>query len=89
MKSSNLQWWVYILVAEQDERTYVGVTVDVTRRLRQHNGELVGGAKSTRPFRPWSLAKTHGPYENRSQAQVVEAQVKRASGRDRIRVEPI
>ena len=89
MKSSSPQWWVYILSAEQDERTYVGVTVDVPRRLRQHNGELVGGAKSTRPFRPWGLVKTHGPYKNRSEAQVVEAQVKRASGRNRIQVKPI
>jgi len=89
MKSSSPQWWVYILIAVQDGRTYVGVTVDVPRRLRQHNGELVGGAKSTRPFRPWSLAKTHGPYGNRSQAQTVEAQVKKASGRNRIQVEPV
>lgn len=36
---------VYILVNER--KTYVGITNNMTRRLRQHNGELVGGARYT------------------------------------------
>ncbi|MDA8660247.1 GIY-YIG nuclease family protein [Luminiphilus sp.] len=35
-------WWVY-LVRCSDQTLYSGVTVDLTRRVRQHNGELVGG----------------------------------------------
>jgi len=33
--------------------TYVGASVDALHRLRQHNGELVGGARYTSRFRPW------------------------------------
>lgn len=37
----------YLLVTDDGRHTYVGATVDVDRRLRQHNHELVGGARAT------------------------------------------
>ena len=39
-------WFVYLLVAE-DGATYVGATVDLEHRLRQHNGQIGGGARAT------------------------------------------
>jgi predicted GIY-YIG superfamily endonuclease len=40
-----MPFFVYLLVCERT--TYVGATVDVDHRLRQHNGEIKGGAKAT------------------------------------------
>lgn len=39
-------WYCYLL--QSDTKTYVGATVDPDRRLRQHNGQIGGGAKATR-----------------------------------------
>ena len=38
--------YVYLLVCS-DNSTYIGATVNLERRLRQHNHEIAGGAKRT------------------------------------------
>jgi structure-specific endonuclease subunit SLX1 len=39
--------FVYLLVTHTLSNTYVGATVDLDRRLRQHNREIKGGAHAT------------------------------------------
>jgi len=46
----------YIIVSHNSNKTYVGITNDFQKRIRQHNGDLVGGAKYTHDGRPWRLA---------------------------------
>jgi predicted GIY-YIG superfamily endonuclease len=40
------EFFVYLLLSS-DNATYVGATVDLDRRLRQHNKEIKGGAHMT------------------------------------------
>ena len=41
-----MSFYVYLLLSS-DNSTYVGATVDLDRRLRQHNKEIKGGAYAT------------------------------------------
>jgi predicted GIY-YIG superfamily endonuclease len=40
--------YCYFLMDDSLRKSYIGYTINLDRRLRQHNGELVGGAKYTR-----------------------------------------
>lgn len=78
-----MRWFVYVLVSTTNIRTYVGISTDPPRRLKQHNGRLPGGAKSTRAGRPWKIGTTYGPFD-RSEASKVEYQVKKLRGQKRL-----
>ena len=50
----NTNWYVYVVQCA-DGSLYTGVATDLQRRLRQHNGELTGGARYTMGRRPVQL----------------------------------
>lgn len=69
------RWCVYILRCSTGE-FYTGCTVNVERRLRQHNNGV--GSKFTRSRRPVKLVYQE-PCEDRSSALRREYQIKRMS----------
>lgn len=70
-------WSVYILQCA-DGTLYTGIARDLQRRLRQHNGELVGGPRYTRGRRPVRLLWSDTAID-RSVAQQREAAIKKLS----------
>ena len=47
-------WTIYILECG-DKTLYCGITNNIENRLKQHNGEIKGGAKYTRSRQPLEL----------------------------------
>lgn len=76
------QWHVYILRCA-DATLYTGVATDPQRRLRQHNGELVGGPRYTRGRRPVQLVWLERA-DDRACAQQREAQIKKMSRAEKL-----
>lgn len=75
-------YFVYLLKEIEGNRTYVGFTSDLQRRLKQHNGELKGGAKSTRG-RIWEI---HGyiEVEDMREGLQLEWRIKHPYGKKKI-----
>lgn len=48
---ASLEYYVYMLGDRGSNRRYIGCTNNLKRRIRQHRGDIVGGAKYTRSFK--------------------------------------
>ena len=45
-------YYMYVLMSLDGRKTYVGITSDINRRLKEHNS---GKEKSTKPYLPYKL----------------------------------
>ena len=70
-------WLIYILKCV-DGSLYCGITNNIERRLKQHKGEIIGGAKYTRSHWPCKLVYKE-KSASRSQASQREAIIKKMS----------
>lgn len=68
-------YYLYLLRCEGDT-VYTGITTDLSRRMKQHQGELPGGAKYTAAHPPTELAAAW-TVPDRSAASRLERAVKR------------
>lgn len=56
--------------------TYNGSTNNLVRRLRQHNGEITGGARATRGKGPWVYLAVWEGFESKIEALSCEWRIK-------------
>ncbi len=70
-------WYIYILRSLKDGNHYVGMTTDLSRRLREHNS---GNVRSTKARAPFILVHTE-QQEDISAARAREKYFKSGAGR--------
>ena len=74
---------VYIVVCA-DKTFYTGITVDLRRRIIEHNSSKLA-AKYTSARRHVRLVYTES-FRNRSQASIAESRIKRLSRKEKIQL---
>lgn len=72
--------YVYILKSIGVDRFYVGLSSDLSRRLKEHNSKQV---KSTKPYAPYNLIYTKS-FDTLSEARDYEKYLKVHSNREKI-----
>ncbi len=75
-------YFVYVLYSEKAHCKYTGYTQDLTRRLNEHNQEILG--KFTKGKGPWILIY-HEEFATRKEALLREKELKTGKGRDFIK----
>ncbi len=66
-----------------DGSLYTGITTDLDRRLKEHNGDLSGGARFTRARRPVEVVYQE-TQPDRSQATRRERMIKKMERRQKL-----
>jgi predicted GIY-YIG superfamily endonuclease len=80
------KWYCYILRSTNpfyNNHTYNGSTNNLKRRIRQHNGELVGGAKATKNKGPWEYYAILTGFNDNHEALACEWKIKYPTNKKR------
>ena len=75
MTSETHPYYCYLLKAQDSNHSYAGITNNLPRRIRQHNGLIKGSAKYTKLHRPWLIICAIGPFQNKITALQFEWRV--------------
>ena len=70
-------YYVYVLHSlKKSDRYYIGYTLDLEKRLKEHNN---GKSSHTKPWLPWEV-ETYIVFKSKSKAQEFEKYLKSGSG---------
>ena len=75
------RWWVY-MVRTSRQALYTGITLDIDRRMAEHNGKGLRGAKALRGQRPVYLVWKQGPLAH-AEALKQERDIKKMNKRQK------
>lgn len=81
-EDSTDRWYVYV-IENRLGQYYTGITTDPNRRLRQHSGELKGGARALKGKGPLQFRLILSVCD-RSQALKTEYAIKQLSKREKL-----
>jgi len=86
IKNKKKNWYCYILANDYEPhkfRTYNGSTNNILRRLRQHNQELVGGARYTKKFgdKKWKIIALVTGYPDHKNTLQCEWRIRYPTGK--------
>ncbi len=71
-------FYVYVLYSEKYNRKYTGMTIDIKKRLKEHNA---GQNKSTKAYVPWKVIFKE-EFKTRIEARAREKYLKLGIGRE-------
>ncbi len=84
MPKKHISYFVYIVECS-DKSLYTGITTDVKRRIKQHNGILKGGATYTSGRNPVVL-KYKEKVKSRSVATKREHEIKKLTHKEKLKL---
>ena len=77
-----MDYHCYLIVYKENDcikRTYIGITNNLNKRIKQHNGLISGGAKSTRCSNEWYYHTIVSNFKNKGEALSFEYNWKKYS----------